>query len=139
MQVAERSGLVITQGLPVYEEMDGHHEPAPIYLSPETLPGVPFRIAVVDAAQLVGSPHADLHVHHEHDEIYLVATAGCRFTVETDADRVELASPASILIPAGTPHRLVVHAVETDTCPFLGILVEPLRHSPRGSTEDGAL
>ncbi len=126
MEVAQRSGLVVTQGLPVYEEMDGHHEPAPLYLTPETVPGVPFRIAVVDAAQLVGSPHADLHVHAEHDEIYLVATAGCHFTVETDRDALVLDAPASILIPAGTPHRLVVHSVTTDTCPFLGILLDPL-------------
>lgn len=132
MQVAQRSGLVITEGLPVYEEMDGHHEPAPIYLGPATLPGVPFRIAVVDAAQLVGSPHADLHVHEEHDEIYLVATAGCRFTIETDEDAIELASPASILIPARTPHRLVVQSVATDTCPFLGILLDPVEPLAQG-------
>lgn len=125
MQVAQRSGLTITEGLPAYEEMDGHHEPVPLYVSPETLPGAPFSIAVVDAAQLLGAPHADLHVHDDHDEIYLVATPGLRFTVETDDDAIELRSPASIVIPAGVRHRLICHEVATDTCPFLGILLEP--------------
>lgn len=125
MHVAQRSGLVITQGLPAYEEMDGHHEPVPLYVTPETLPGAPFRIAVVDAARLIGAPHADLHVHDDHDEIYLCVTDGCRFTVELADDAIELRSPATVLIPAGVRHRLVVHEVATDTCPFLGILLEP--------------
>ena len=124
MHVAQRSGLVITQGLQAYEEMDGHHEPVPLYVTPETLPGAPFRIAVVDAARLIGAPHADLHVHEDHDEIYLVATPGLRFTVETEDDRIELESPATVSIPAGVPHRLVCHEVQTDTCPFLGILLD---------------
>lgn len=124
MRVAQRSGVVITQGLPVYHEVAGHHAPAPFYVTPETVPGAPFSVAVVDAARLVGAPHADLHVHEDHDELYLVATPGLRFTVETADDAIELESPATIAIPAGVPHRLVCHAVETDTCPFLGILVE---------------
>lgn len=124
MQLAQRSGLVITQGLPVREEMDGHHEPVPLFVTPETVPGAAFSIAVVDAARLIGAPHADLHVHDDHDEIYLVATPGLRFTVETEDDRIELESPATVSIPAGVAHRLVCHEVQTDTCPFLGILLD---------------
>jgi mannose-6-phosphate isomerase-like protein (cupin superfamily) len=124
MQLAQRSGLVITQGLPVREEMDGHHEPVPLFVTPETVPGAAFSIAVVDAARLIGAPHADLHVHDDHDEIYLVATPGLRFTVETEDDRIELESPATVSIPAGVRHRLVCHEVQTDTCPFLGILLD---------------
>lgn len=124
MQVAQRSGLLITQGLPVHEEMDGHHEPVPLFLTPETCPGSAFSIAVVDAARLVGAPHADLHLHEDHDEIYFVATPGLRFTVETEEEAIELHSPATISIPAGVKHRLICHEVETDTCPFLGILLE---------------
>ena len=77
-----------------------------MFVTPETLPGAPFSIAGVDAAQLIGAPHADLHVHDDHDEIYLCVTPGCRFTVELDDDRIELTSPASVLIPAGKHHRL---------------------------------
>jgi hypothetical protein len=123
VHVAQRSGVVVTEGLPVYEEFDGHHGPAPMYVTPETLPGAPFSIAAVDAAQLVGAPHADLHLHDDHDEIYLCVTPGLRFEVELEDDRIALTSPASILIPAGVRHRLIVHAVATDTCPFLGILL----------------
>lgn len=125
LQVESRSGVVVTEGLPVYEEFDGHHGPAPMYLTPETLPGTPISIAAVDAAQLAGAPHADLHLHDDHDEIYLCVTPGLRFAVELSDDRIELTSPASILIPAGVRHRLVVHEASTDTCPFLGILLEP--------------
>ena len=107
------------------QEFDGHHGPAPMYLTPETLPGTPISIAAVDAAQLTGAPHADLHVHDDHDEIYLCVTPGLRFAVELAGDQIELESPASILIPAGVHHRLVVHEVQTDTCPFLGILLDP--------------
>lgn len=124
MELAQRSGLVITQGLPVYEEMDGHHEPVPLYVTPQTVPGAAFSIAVVDAARLIGAPHADLHLHEDHDEIYFVSTPGLRFTVETEDDSIELRSPATISIPAGVKHRLICHEVETDTCPFLGILLE---------------
>lgn len=124
MQVAQRSGVLITQGLPVLEEVAGHHEPAPFFVTPDTVPGAPFSIAVVDAARLLGAPHADLHVHEDHDEIYLVATPGLRFAVETEDDMIELESPASISIPAGVKHRLICHEVRTDTCPFLGILLE---------------
>lgn len=123
MQVAQRSGVVITDGLPVFLDVDGHHGPTPFMVTPETLPGAPFSIAVVDAARLIGAPHADLHVHDDHDELYLVATPGLRFTVETEDDSIELNSPATISIPAGVKHRLICHEVETDTCPFLGILL----------------
>lgn len=123
MQVAQRSGVIITDGLPVFLDVDGHHGPTPFMVTPETLPGAPFSIAVVDAARLIGAPHADLHVHDDHDELYLVATPGLRFTVETEDDAIELNSPATISIPAGVKHRLICHEVETDTCPFLGILL----------------
>lgn len=122
--VARRSGLTITDGLPVHLDVDGHHAPTPFMVTPETLPGVPFSIAAVDAARLIGAPHADLHVHDDHDELYLVSTPGLRFTVETEDDAIELRSPATISIPAGVKHRLICHEVETDTCPFLGILLE---------------
>jgi mannose-6-phosphate isomerase-like protein (cupin superfamily) len=125
MNVAERAaGLVVTEGLPVHLEMDGHHAPVPIFLSPQTLPQAPFTVAAVDAAQLIGAPHADPHVHPDHDEIYLCVTPGLRFEVETDAETIALASPASVFIPAGVRHRLIVHEVSTDTCPFLGILLD---------------
>lgn len=124
MQIAQRAGVTITDGLPVFVDVAGHHGPTPFMVTEETLPGTPFSIAVVDAARLIGAPHADLHVHDDHDELYLVATPGLRFTVETEDEAIELNSPATISIPAGVKHRLICHEVETDTCPFLGILLE---------------
>jgi hypothetical protein len=125
VNVAERSGVVVTEGLPVFQEFAGHHAPTPMFVTPETVPGARMSIAGVDAAQLIGAPHADLHVHEDQDEIYLCVTSGCHFTVQLEDDRIDLVSPASVLIPAGVRHCLIVHEVATDTCPFLGILLEP--------------
>lgn len=122
-QITRRSGVLITEGLPVPVEVEGHHAATPFMVTPETLPGTPFSIAVVDATRLIGAPHADLHVHDDHDELYLVATPGLRFTVETEDDAIELSSPATIAIPAGVKHRLICHEVTVDYCPFFGILV----------------
>lgn len=123
-RITRRAGVLITENVPVPVDVEGHHAPTPFMVTPETLPGTPFSIAVVDAARLVGAPHADLHVHDDHDELYLVATPGLRFTVETEEEAIELRSPATISIPAGVKHRLICHEVEGDHCPFLGILVE---------------
>lgn len=117
-------GLQVVEGLPRHERMPGHHAPAPIYLGPEDVPGLPIKVAAVDASELVGTPLSDLH-QHAVDEIYLVVTPGLRFEVETDRGSIDVRSPASVRIPAGTPHRFVVHEAAVSPCPFLGILIEP--------------
>ena len=121
--VDEVTGLSVVGGLPREEVMPGHHAAASIYLGPEDAPGVRVKIAAVDAAELVGKPLSDLHTH-DVDEIYLVVTPGLRFDVETDEGTVEVSSPASVRIPAGTPHRFLVREATTAPCVFLGILLE---------------
>jgi mannose-6-phosphate isomerase-like protein (cupin superfamily) len=106
--------------------MAGHPAPAEIYLGPEDVEGLPIKVAAVDASQLVGKPLTELH-RHRVDEIYLVVTPGLRFDVETDAETVAVRSPASVRIPAGTPHRFVVRQADASPCPLLGILVEGAR------------
>jgi mannose-6-phosphate isomerase-like protein (cupin superfamily) len=118
----ERSRLTVVEDLPREERMPGHPAPAQIYLGPEDVPGLPIKVAAVDAAQLVGRPLTELH-RHDVDEIYLVVTPGLRFDVETNTEIVPVRSPASVRIPAGTPHRFVVRAAVSSPCPFLGILV----------------
>jgi hypothetical protein len=49
LEVASRSGVVVTEGLPVTQEFAGHHAPTPMFVTPETLPGAAFRIAGGDA------------------------------------------------------------------------------------------
>lgn len=121
------TGLGVVTDLPRLQEMPGHHAPASIYLGPEDAPGgLPVTVAAVDAAELVGQPLSDLHVH-DVDEVYLVVTPGLSFDVETDRGSVSVASPASVRVPAGTPHRFVVRAADVSPCPFLGILVGPER------------
>jgi mannose-6-phosphate isomerase-like protein (cupin superfamily) len=117
------TGLSVIEGLPRQVVMSGHHGPADIYLGREDAPGVTFTVAAIDAAALVGKPLADLH-SHDVDEIYLVVTPGLRFDVETDRGSVEVLSPASVRIPAGTRHRFVVREAAVAPCPFLGILLE---------------
>jgi mannose-6-phosphate isomerase-like protein (cupin superfamily) len=121
--VDERTGLGVVTDLPRHEVMEGHHAPAPIYLGPEDGADVPIKLAAVDASQLVGKPMADLHTH-DGDEIYLVVQPGLSFDVETDRGSISVTSPASVRVPAGTPHRFVVRGAETSPCTFLGILLE---------------
>jgi quercetin dioxygenase-like cupin family protein len=124
--VDELTGLSVVEDLPREEAMEGHPAPASIYLAPEDAPGVPVKVAAVDAAELVGKALTELHTH-DVDEIYLVVTPGLEFAVETDEGSVEVSSPASVRIPAGTPHRFVVREAEVAPCPFLGILLEVRR------------
>lgn len=126
MSARSRPRLSVVEDLPREERMAGHPAPAQIYLGPEDVEGLPIKVAAVDAAQLVGRPLTELH-QHPVDEIYLVVTPGLRFDVETDAETVTVRSPASVRIPAGTPHRFVVREAELSPCPFLGILVEGAR------------
>ncbi len=51
-----------------------------------------------------------------------------RFDVQTDETAVEVTSPASVRIPAGTPHCFVVHEATTKPCVFPGILIDTSRH-----------
>jgi mannose-6-phosphate isomerase-like protein (cupin superfamily) len=115
--------ITVMSDLPHYEQIEGHHQPAAIYLSNEDHPGVPVRIAAVDASRLVGQPLADLH-RHACDEIYLVVSPGLKFAVETMDGTIEITSPASVRIPAGLLHRFLVRDVTVAPCVFLGILLE---------------
>jgi mannose-6-phosphate isomerase-like protein (cupin superfamily) len=126
MSVGEHSRVSVVEGLPREERMPGHPAPAHVYLGPEDVEGLPIKVAAVDASQLVGKPLTELH-RHEVDEIYLVVTPGLRFDVETDAETIPVRSPASVRIPAGTPHRFLVRASEFSPCPLLGILVDARR------------
>jgi mannose-6-phosphate isomerase-like protein (cupin superfamily) len=116
--------LRVVEDLPRQEVMAGHPVPAQIYLGPEDAPGLGIKVAAVDASTLVGRPLTELH-SHEVDEVYLVVTPGLRFDVETDAETVSVRSPASVRIPAGTPHRFLVREAAVSPCPLLGILLEP--------------
>jgi mannose-6-phosphate isomerase-like protein (cupin superfamily) len=119
----EPSRVRVVERLPREERMPGHPAPAHIYLGPEDVEGLPIKVAAVDASQLVGKTLTELH-RHDVDEIYLVVTPGLRFDVETDRETVSVCSPASVRIPAGTPHRFLVREAELSPCPLLGILVE---------------
>lgn len=123
MSVGDRSGVRVVEQLPREERMPGHPAPAQIYLGPEDVEGLPIKVAAVDASMLVGKPLTELH-HHDVNEIYLVVTPGLSFDVETKAETVSVRSPASVLIPAGIPHRFVVREADVSPCPFLGILLE---------------
>jgi mannose-6-phosphate isomerase-like protein (cupin superfamily) len=124
MSGADAARITVVEGLPRTEHMPGHPAPAQIYLGPEDADGLPIKVAAVDASQLVGKHLTELH-QHDVDEIYLVVTPGLSFEVETDTETVSVHSPASVRIPAGTPHRFYVRAAEQSPCEFLGILVEP--------------
>jgi hypothetical protein len=115
--------LKVTSGLPRHREIQGHFAPAAIYLDGADSPDVPVTIAAVDASKLVGSPLSDLHVH-ACAEVYLAVAPGLRFAVETDQGFTEVASPASVHVPAGVPHRFVVRDAAETPYIFLGVLLD---------------
>lgn len=118
--------LSVTTALPRQREIEGHFAPAAIYLDGTDDAHVPVTIAAADASKLVNSPMSDLHVH-ACAEVYLAIAPGLRFSVETDRDTTDVTSPASVLVPAGVPHRFVVRQAPETPYVFLGVLLDPGR------------
>jgi hypothetical protein len=119
-----RHAANVTTGLPVMRAVNGHHAGVPFYLTAAMYGGLPIEIAGGEMSGKVGQPVADTHTH-DVDEIYLLLApepGGIVIDVEIDGVVTEVAGPATIHIPAGTPHRFVTtHAVTGSYC--LGILL----------------
>lgn len=110
--------------LPVFCEVDGHYDPTPFFLTRDMFGGMPFEVAGGPIAHLVGRPVADLHIH-ECPEVYLLVSptpGGARIEVTVGDEVVEVASPATVHIPARTPHRFVTLEAEQGSYCF-GLLV----------------
>ena len=96
----------IVTDLPKYVEVEGHHHPAPFYIAPDMFPGVRLRVAGSDVSKMVGSPHADPHVH-DGPEIYLAPSeekGEILVEVQMDEERFMVESPFAVFIPPGVYH-----------------------------------
>jgi mannose-6-phosphate isomerase-like protein (cupin superfamily) len=101
---------VITD-LPQFVEMPGHNRPAPSWIYPNMFPGVNIRINGNDVSKMVRSPHAVLHVHNDHPELYFAATENrgdIIIEVQMEEEIFTVESPFAVFIPPGVKHRFVV-------------------------------
>ena len=101
----------VINDLPRFVEMPGHHRPAPSWIYPDMFPGVNIRINGSDASKVVKVPHAELHVHDDHPEIYLSATENrgeVVIEVQMEDEVFTVESPFAIFIPPGTRHCFTV-------------------------------
>jgi len=60
------------------------------------------RIGLIEATVPPGPGGPPQHIHHEHDEIFIVTFGKLRFTSGTDSVDVEAGS--CVTVPPGTPH-----------------------------------
>ncbi len=101
---------VITD-LPQFAEMPGHHKPAPSWIYPDMFPGVHMRINGADVSKMVRAPHAELHIHDDHPEIYFAATekrGDIIIEVQMEDEVFTVESPFAVFIPPGTKHCFTV-------------------------------
>ena len=104
--VPEELQEYVVTDLPKYVEVAGHHQKTPFWIAPDMFKGVKLRIAGSDASKIVGTPHADPHVH-ESPEIYLAPSeekGDIIVEVQMDEKRFVLESPFAVFIPAGVSH-----------------------------------
>jgi mannose-6-phosphate isomerase-like protein (cupin superfamily) len=110
--------------LPVYQEVDGHFDPTPFYVTRDMYDGLPFEVAGGPIDHLVGRPVAALHTH-DFPEVYLLVSptpGNARIEVTVGEETFEVVSPATVHVPAGIPHRFLTLAAEPGSY-CLGLLV----------------
>jgi hypothetical protein len=123
---AEASATVplVERDLPVFQQVPGHYGRTPFFLTQDMLGGQPLEIAGGEISDKVGKPVAAPHTH-EVPEIYLLMSptpGGAVIDVVADGQAYELASPATMLIPAGTVHHFVTKEAEPGSF-CLGVLL----------------
>ena len=60
------------------------------------------RLGLVEATLQPGPAQPPQHIHHEHDEVFIVTAGKVRFTSGTDSADVEAGSV--VVVPTGVPH-----------------------------------
>ena len=60
------------------------------------------RLGLVEATLPPGPAQPPQHIHHEHDEVFIVTTGKVRFTSGTDA--VDVEAGTVVVVPIGVPH-----------------------------------
>ncbi|MGA3173666.1 MAG: hypothetical protein ABSE25_04475 [Syntrophorhabdales bacterium] len=109
--VSGRYERYVVTDLPRFVEMAGHHRPAPSWIYPGIFPGVNIRINGMDVSKIVKDPHAALHVHEDHPEIYFAATehrGDIVIEVRMEDETFTVESPFAVFIPPGVKHCFTV-------------------------------
>lgn len=125
--------------LPRLVEVDGHHAPAPFYLTAEMFGGLPIEMAGGELSELVDRPIADPH-SHDVPEIYVLLSpepAGAELEVTVEGESYSMVAPSALLVPAEATHRFVAkRAVRGSFC--LGLLLhQPTESTPPRGEEEG--
>lgn len=121
---APASTPLVEQNLPVLQQIPGHYGQTPFFLTRDMLGGQPIEIAGGEISDKVGKPVAAPHTH-EVPEIYVLMSptpGGAVIDVVAEGQEYELASPATMLIPAGTVHHFVTKQAEPGSY-CLGVLL----------------
>jgi hypothetical protein len=129
------NGVQQVDDLPRLVEVDGHHAPAPLYLTAEMFGGLPLEMAGAELSALVGRPIAELH-RHEVPEVYVLLApepGGAEIEVTVEGETYSMVAPSALLVPAGASHRFVTkRATGGSFC--LGLL---LHHKPESTPQRG--
>jgi mannose-6-phosphate isomerase-like protein (cupin superfamily) len=119
------------RGLPVLRHVEGHHRPAPFYLTADMFGGLPVELVAAEVSGLVDRPLAEVH-RHTVPEIYVLLsrTPGeAEIEVELEGQLHKVVSPGVFMVPAGARHRFVTRrAAPGSYC--LGVLIGD-EHEPR--------
>ena len=114
----------VVTDIPRFFEVEGHHKPAPFWIAPDMFPGVNLRVAGADVSKMVGTPHAEPHVH-DGPEIYLAPSENkgdVVIEVQMDDEKFSIEPPFAIFIPPGVKHCFRVLKCESPTYVF-GIML----------------
>ena len=104
--IPEKFQQYVVTDLPKFVVVEGHHKPAPFWITSDMFPGVNMRVAGLDVSKIVGAPHANPHVH-ESPEIYLTPSeekGEVVVEIQMDEEKFMVESPFAVFVPPGVRH-----------------------------------
>jgi mannose-6-phosphate isomerase-like protein (cupin superfamily) len=60
------------------------------------------RLGLVECTVPAGPAQPPQHIHHEHDEVFIVTAGTLRFTSGTES--IDVTAGSTVVVPVGTPH-----------------------------------
>jgi mannose-6-phosphate isomerase-like protein (cupin superfamily) len=99
----------VIEQVPVLRQVEGHHRPAPFYLTADMYGGIGVELVAAELSELVDRPLADVH-RHAVPEIYVLLSrrpGEAEIEIELDGDLHRVVSPGVFFVPAGARHRFV--------------------------------
>ncbi|MBE9513972.1 MAG: cupin domain-containing protein [Chloroflexi bacterium] len=115
----------IATDIPKMVQLEGHHAPAPFWVSPDVFPEVELGVVAVDVGKLVGREVADPH-SHGCPELYMAISAergDMVFEVTLEDETYTVESPMAVFIPTGMKHKFKTVKADKGGY-FFGILLD---------------